>query len=171
MAGLIENIKIMDALKQTHLPAVVYIFISENNPEFDLLIRRFAEKFKDRVAFFPHLVTDPDPILREMFVLEFPTLILFNQGREIARLAGSQPEDVVEGLYKMVLMDQKPIGLHLTPFDRLVRLMVGAAIMVLGYAEEQSWILMSLGLLVILLAFLDRFNGAYRTLVHKFKKS
>jgi hypothetical protein len=167
-----DTIGILDAIKQINRPAAVYISTleDENCRIFEPVVRQVADRFKGRVDFLTFNIKVSDPIFRELFILEVPNLIGYNHNGEIARLVGNQSKDAVEGLFEMVLHDPQKAGLHLSLFDRLIRLMVGTAIMILGYAEEQSWIIMSLGIILILLAFLDRFDWAYQALMHRFRK-
>ena len=166
-----EPNRILDTVKKIDRPVVVYLSIQadENCKKLEDKARLVADQFKGRVNFLVYHVEEFDPVLRELFVLELPTLILFNQGREIARLVGDQPGDAVDGLFQMVLHNPKQTGLHLSLFDRLIRLMVGTAIIILGYMNEESWIIMILGFILILLAFWDRFDWLYRSLAYRFK--
>ena len=155
----------MEAIKTSRRPLAVYITEAGNAScqDFEPILQQAAGHFAGKIELLRHpLAGADDPILRELMVLEIPSVVVFNHGREIARLAGCQPLEALEGLFGMALAAQKRGGLQLSRFDRLIRLMVGLAIILFGYVEEQSWILMGLGMILILTAFADRFKDLYR---------
>jgi hypothetical protein len=155
----------MESIKEKKQALAVFISAPENIEcqKFEVVIQQALQQFAGKIELLQHpVVAANDAILRELFVLETPTLVVFNHGRELARLVGAQPLETVEGLFEMAVRAQKPGGLHLLPFDRLVRLMVGTAIIFFGYMEEQSWILMGLGVILMLTAFIDQYAGLYQ---------
>jgi thiol-disulfide isomerase/thioredoxin len=156
----------IETIKASKHALAVYITSPENEvcQKFEPVLKQAAQQFAGKIELLSHIVTGSDDVLRELFILETPTVVVFNHGRELARLGGYQPLEAVQGLFEIALEAPNKGGLHLSLFDRLIRMMVGTAILFFGYLEEQSWIIMGLGVLLILMAFVDHFPAIYQKL-------
>ncbi len=60
------------------------------------IIEELAEKFKDKISFAKLNIDDNSEIAQEYSVMSIPTLIIFKDGKEVERIVGSLPQDLLE---------------------------------------------------------------------------
>ena len=85
-----------------------------------------------------------------------PTMLGFAHGKEILRRTGSQSLEAIDILFDATLHERKPAVLPLAPIDRLIRSLVGLALIILGWFTGHSIVLLAMGGIVLFSAFYDR---------------
>ena len=92
-----------------------------------------------------------------------PTLVSFNQGREVARHTGVASVGALAGLFEAALSGELPPATLPAGFklmERLLRVALGLALILLAYTGEFSGIFLLLAIaggVVIFSAFYDRY--------------
>jgi len=59
-------------------------------------VEKLAEELKDRVSVAKSNVDDSPEVATDLSVLNIPTLILFKDGREVARMIGVNSKEAIE---------------------------------------------------------------------------
>lgn len=116
------------------------------------ILDTLAQEYRDSVEFIP-INTDESPEVAQRFrILGIPTLLALRQGEVVARLTGARNEAAYRELFD-ALAQGKQVQARLAPFDRLLRLGVGASLLVIAYTSG-SW-------LAALAGGLLAFSGVY----------
>lgn len=118
------------------------------------ILDRLAQEYRDSVEFIP-INTDESPEVAQRFrILGIPTLLALRQGKVVARLSGARNEAAYHELFDALAQGRQFQG-GLTPFDRLLRLGVGASLLVIAYTSG-SWLAALTGGLLLFSGVYDR---------------
>jgi len=132
------------------------------------VLERMEREFEGRVTLWRINADEEVDLLRSLRVYGVPTLIGYQQGREVARVTGAQSTDDLKNLFT-ALAEGMPFQRGLASWDRLLRLVAGMALVILGWWNESSLLLMAFGGLIMFSAVYDR-CPLYRAIAPRLKK-
>jgi thioredoxin len=95
-------------------------------------------------------------VLKFLGVMSIPTVIGFADGKEILRRTGMQSADALDIFFDATLHQHKPVVMPPAPIDRLIRSLIGTALIIIGWFTGHSIILIVLGAVFLFSAFYDR---------------
>lgn len=127
-----------------------------------------SKKYQDRVDILKINADESTEVLKMLGVMGIPTVIGFADGKEIVRRTGMQSANMLEVLFEAAINRQKPVVMPIAPVDRIVRLIVGLAIVAVGWFSFHSYLLIAIGAIVLFTAFYDR-CPIYRAVAAKVK--
>ncbi|MDZ4158794.1 MAG: thioredoxin [Anaerolineaceae bacterium] len=116
---------------------------------------KVAGEYQSRVDVWKVNADEHPDLVRALRVMSIPTLIGFNQGKEVSRQIGVKPEASLRTLFEGVLTGKLPRR-GPTPVDRILRISAGVALVAVGWFTDKSALLMASGGLVLFSAFYDR---------------
>jgi thioredoxin 1 len=119
-------------------------------------IERLEAEYAGRVEVWKVNADDDPEAARALGVVWIPTLVAFHAGKEIARKVGAGSEGDLRGIFEAARLGEKPARTAIAPLDRLLRLAAGSAILVVGFANGPSALLLALGGVVLFTAVADR---------------
>jgi len=96
-------------------------------------MNRLEKTYSGRVDVWRINADDQPDLLRQLKVYGIPTLIAFQNGQEIARQTGAQPQASLARLFEAALSGERPVKTGLSWADRLTRLVIGSALLILAY--------------------------------------
>jgi len=120
------------------------------------IIERLETEYDGRVDVWKVNADEQPEVVRSMGVIGIPTVVAFNAGKEIARKVGAGSEADLRAMFEAALLGEKPARRSIAPADRVLRLVAGAAIIVLGLSAGPSIILLAAGGVVLFTAVADR---------------
>jgi len=122
-------------------------------------MKRLEHTYADRVDVWRINADEQPDLLRQLRVYGIPTLIAFQGGQEIARQTGAQSQPSLARLFEAALSGERPVKAGLSWIDRLVRLVIGTALVVLAYLGNFAGIYLALAVVgggVMFSAIYDR---------------
>lgn len=119
-------------------------------PLLDKLGREFAEE----VEFLPINADHSREVLEQYRIFGIPTVIAFQNGKEVARLTGAQNEARYRAVFE-ALAQGKEVKVPMTQFDRMLRLGAGGLFVVVGISTG-SWLVAGIGGILVFLGIYDR---------------
>ncbi len=145
-------------LEKAKLPVVIDLWASWCMPckMIEPSLHNLEEKYSDQVKVMKINADENQQLLRSLGVRGIPTLIAFRQGQEVLRIVGAQPQPALERLFQAALGEEIPQKTGLAARDRILRLLVGLALILLGWFAISSWILIGLGGVFLFSAVYDR---------------
>ena len=146
-------------LKQNPNPVVVDFWAPWCGPcrMIDPIIKKLGAEYTGQVDTWKVNADDNPDVLRSLRIYGIPTVIAFRDGQEVARRTGAGSPDLFATLFEAALSGEKPAPKAgsggMTLFERLLRLAVGAALLVLAYLNQFAGIYLVLTVLGALIAF------------------
>jgi thioredoxin len=119
-------------------------------PILDKLGREFAED----VEFLPINADHSREVLEQYRIFGIPTVIAFQNGKEVARLTGAQNEAGYRSVFE-ALAQGKEVMVSMTQFDRMLRLGAGGLFIMVGVSTG-SWLVAGIGGILAFLGIYDR---------------
>jgi thioredoxin 1 len=119
-------------------------------PILDKLGREFAED----VEFLPINADHSREVLEQYRIFGIPTVIAFQNGKEVARLTGAQNEAGYRSVFE-ALAQGKEVKVSMTQFDRMLRLGAGGLFIMVGVSTG-SWLVAGIGGILAFLGIYDR---------------
>jgi thioredoxin 1 len=118
-------------------PVVVDVWATWCNPcrAIEPDMRRLTQQYKDRVDVWKVNVDEEKDIARALGVHGIPTLIIFNNGRELGRIVGAQPLSVLGEMFEAALIGER-FQSGLSPQDRLLRLITSMALLAVSWTVK-----------------------------------
>jgi thioredoxin 1 len=119
-------------------------------------IERLSEVYQDRVAVWKVNADDQTEVVRALHVYGIPTLVVFDQGREVGRRVGAQSQPALEAMFAAASLS------HAIPVaspgfkERGLRVTAGLALLAIAWAAGPSWILALIAGGVLFSAVYDR---------------
>ncbi len=95
-------------------------------------------------------------LLRDLNVLGIPTMLVFQNGQEIARRIGAQDLPNLQSLFSAVASGETPPRPTLSASQRLLRLSVAATLAVMGISSGNSPLLLAFSGILFFSAVYDR---------------
>jgi thioredoxin 1 len=118
------------------------------------VLERLAKEFSEEVEFLAINGDQSQDLLRSLNIYGIPTVIAYRHGKEAARVVGAQPEASYRGVFAN-LAQGKEVKVPLTPLNRMIRLGLGALIVMIGISNG-NWFLTGLGALFAFMGIYDR---------------
>jgi thioredoxin 1 len=118
--------------------------------------KQASQKYAGQVDVWKINADESPEVLKALGVMGIPTVIAFAQGKQILRRTGVQSAEMLDILFDSALNQRKPAFIPPAPLDRLLRIIVGIVLLVLGWFYGQYWTLYILGGVVLFSAFYDR---------------
>ncbi|GJQ37018.1 MAG: thioredoxin fold domain-containing protein [Anaerolineales bacterium] len=118
------------------------------------VLETLGQEYAKEVAFLPVNADTARELLQQYRVFSIPTVLAFQDGREVARLTGAQNEAGYRTVFES-LAKGKEIKIPMNIFDRLLRLGSGGLLIVLGVMNG-NWLLLGLGAVLAFLGVYDR---------------
>lgn len=122
-----------------------------------------SQKYAGQVDVLKINADESPEVLKALGVMGIPTVIAFAKGKQILRRTGVQSAEMLDLLFDSALNQRKPAVVPPAPLDRLVRIVLGIALIVLGWFFSQYWFFYILGSIALFSAFYDR-CPVYRTI-------
>jgi len=118
-------------------------------------LEKVALEFEGKVDLL-RINSDESPqLVQALGVMGIPTVIGFNQGQEIFRKTGAQSLPDLQRLFASALAGES-VRSSLSASQRVLRLGMGAVIIVLALINDSSWWLLAAGAVVMFTAVYDR---------------
>jgi thioredoxin 1 len=136
------------------------------------VVDQLAEDYAGRVEVWKVDVDQAADLLSSLHLSSIPTLIAFQNGREIVRRTGTAPAPALARLFDSALMGRSLERREPAPVDRLLRLGAGLALLglaVLGGMSGLAWLVAGMGALILFTAVYDR-CPIWKALTAGFKK-
>ena len=115
-----------------------------------------SEKYKGKVDVLKINADESTEVMKELGVMSIPTLIGFANGKEILRRSGMQTQGMLDFFFDATLNQKKPAIMPQAPATRVIRTILGLAVLVLGWFWDRSLIIMIIGGLVVFSGYYDR---------------
>jgi thioredoxin 1 len=97
-------------------------------------IEKLSHEYSGQVDVWKINADEQPEILRSLNIYGIPTLVAFHNGQEVSRRTGAASASVLASLFEAALSGAKPLSRGLAPLDRLLRLLGGAALIILAYS-------------------------------------
>ena len=119
------------------------------------ILEKVSREYEGEVDLWKINTDEEGELAGALGILGIPTLIGYRGGEEIFRRTGVQPAAAVDELFQAVMRGE-PVRRPISSFDRLLRGGSGFALMVIGWLNNQSIVLLLLGGLLMFSAVYDR---------------
>ncbi len=122
-------------------------------------LKRLGQEYDGRVDVWKINADEQPGLLRQLGVYGIPTLIVYRSGQEVTRQTGAGGPERLRALFESGLSGEKPAASSLTVRERLLRLVLGGALLALAYSGAFAGfylVLAGLGGLVMFSAVHDR---------------
>ena len=116
---------------------------------------RVVKKFNGQVDVWKLNPDEDGELVRALRVMSIPTMIAFRGESEVTRFTGTQNEEMLTRFFDSALTGEvtKPVS---APHDRVLRLLAGTAVALLGWSAGPYLLLVLLGGLIAFSAVYDR---------------
>ena len=131
--------------------------------------KQISEKYQGEVDVWKINADESPDVLKVLKVMGIPTVIGFAQGKEIVRRSGIQSLEVLDILFDATLHQRKPDIIPPAPVERFLRSTAGIVLMTLGWINNQSWLLLGIGAVLLFSAFYDR-CPVYRAIIPRLRQ-
>jgi thioredoxin 1 len=115
-----------------------------------------STKYQGKVDVVRINADESPEILQHLGVMSIPTMVGFAGGKEILRRTGFQSTNAIDVFFDATFNQIKPTIMPIAPIDRLLRVLIGIALLLTGWFTGKTIWLMVIGGLVIFSAFYDR---------------
>ena len=115
---------------------------------------KLGKEFADEVEFLPINADHSREVLEQFRIFGIPTVIAFQNGKEVARLTGAQNEAGYRSVFE-ALAQGKEVKVPMTQFDRMLRLGAGGLFIIVGVSTG-SWLVAGIGGILAFLGIYDR---------------
>ena len=119
-------------------------------PILDKLDKEFAQE----VEFLPIHADHSREVLEQYRIFGIPTVIAFQNGKEVARLTGAQNEAGYRSVFE-ALAQGKEVKIPMMQFDRMLRLGAGGLFIIVGVSTG-TWLVAAIGGILTFLGIYDR---------------
>lgn len=153
-----KKLEFQRKIKVSRKPVIVDLWAPWCKPckAMEPAFKEVSAKYADKVEVLKINADESTEVLQELHVMGIPTVIGFLDGKEIVRKNGYQSASGLEAMFEAAISGQKPAVMPPAPIDRLVRSLLGAAIIIAGWFITQSFIPVILGAVVVFTGFYDR---------------
>lgn len=119
------------------------------------ILRKLAKEYQGRVDFLEVDADQSQELLRSLGIMAIPTLIVYRDGKQVMRQTGARSEADYRAMFAQLASGESPQPAAMSTFDRIFRLLAGAALGWLGF-QNGLWLLVALGALVMFTGVYDR---------------
>lgn len=132
-------------------------------------LERVSQRYQGRVDLVRVNADEAGELVQALGVYGIPTLIAYDNGREVLRRTGIQSESGLAQIFEALAHGDWMSVQGPSKTERLLRLISGGVLLVLGLSNTSSWWLMVLGGVLMFSGVYDRFP-VYRALAPKVKR-
>lgn len=118
------------------------------------ILDKLGKEFAEDVEFLPINADQSREVLEQYRIFGIPTVIAFQNGKEVARLTGAQNEAGYRTVFE-ALAQGKEVKVPMTQFDRMLRLGAGALFVTVGISTG-SWLVAGIGGILAFMGIYDR---------------
>jgi thioredoxin 1 len=118
------------------------------------ILEKLAKEYADRVEFMPLNADDSREVLELFRVRGIPTVLTLRDGIEVGRVTGAQNEASYRLMFE-ALAEGKEVKVPLAPFDRMLRLIAGALLVLVGVLTS-NWLIGCVGGFLAFMGIYDR---------------
>jgi thioredoxin 1 len=153
-----KNVEFQKRLAQNSKPVIVDLWAPWCAPcrAMEPAFKQISQKYRDQVDVLKINADESPEVLKALGVMGIPTVVGFAGGKEILRRVGMQSAEGLDILFDATLHQRKPAINPPAPIDRLIRSVVGLALLALGWFWGQSLLIMAIGGILLFSAFYDR---------------
>ena len=150
-----------ERLKQNPRPVIVDFWAPWCGPcrVIEPAMKKLGADYSDRVDVWKINADEQPDLLRSLNIYGIPTLVAYNNGREVARQTGAASPAALAPLFEAALSGEEPVrsgpGMPL----RLIRLVGGAALILIAFLGGFSgldWGIAGFGAILMFSAVYDR---------------
>ena len=118
--------------------------------------KQVSQKFENQVFVLKINADESPEVLKALRVRGIPTVIGFSQGKEILRRTGIQNLQTLDLIFESTINERKPVVMPIATRDRILRIVFGVALLIIGWFGSHSLILLAPGAIVLFTAVYDR---------------
>ena len=132
-------------------------------------LEKLAQEYDERVDLWEINADEYPDLLHKLKVYGIPTLIGYDNGKEVVRYVGVKPRNELKSLFESLSTGRVPIPNGLSSLDRFIRLIFGSIVIGMGWMNDSNWPLLALGGILLFSAVYDR-CPIWRAITTQFKK-
>ena len=132
-------------------------------------LERLAQEYAGRVDLWEINADDNQELVQKLKVYGIPTLIGYDNGKEVVRYVGVKPRNELTSLFESLSTGSVPIPNGLSSLDRFSRLIFGSIVIGMGWMNGYNWLLLLLGGVLLFSAVYDR-CPIWRAITTQFRK-
>jgi len=133
------------------------------------ILEKLTQEHAGRVDLWEINADENPDLLRQLKIYGIPTLIGYNDGKEIMRYVGAKPRNELKSLFEALSTGGLPTAHRLSNRDRFIRLLAGSMVVGMGWISHHSWFLLVAGGMVMFSAVYDR-CPVWKAITTQFKK-
>lgn len=118
-------------------------------------LKTVSQEMNGRVRLWKINADENPEVLKGLGVMGIPTMIGYKSGKQVARRTGALPADGIRAFFEAVEKGEAP-QTRLTTFDRVLRLVIALAFIILGTMNGINYWLLAIGGIVLFSAVYDR---------------
>jgi thioredoxin 1 len=147
-----------DQLSQNSRPVVVDVWAPWCMPcrAIAPVLDRLGKSYSGQVDVWKVNADESQELVKALGIKGIPTLIVFNKEREVMRHVGAAPQPVLDRLFQAALSGSAPARHGLSSANRMLRLIAGLSLLVVGWISGPSLILLAIAGVVLFSAVYDR---------------
>ena len=135
----------------------------------DPILTEVSKRYSGKIELLKINVDESPDIAKALGIMGIPTSMGYAGGKQVFRKTGFQPKAGIERIFKD-LSDGKPtVSSSISTFNRILRLVLGTALIIFGAYRGPSILLILAGALVAFTAVYDR-CPIYRAVSEKIKE-
>jgi thioredoxin len=131
-------------------------------------LEKLAQEYNERVDLWEINADENPELLQKLKVYGIPTLIGYDNGKEVMRYVGVKPRNELKSLFESLSTGSVPIPNGLSSLDRFTRLIFGSIVIGIGRMNDSNWLLLVLGGILLFGAVYDR-CPIWRAITTQFK--
>jgi len=117
-------------------------------------LEKLAKEFKGKVDFWAINADEHQQLIQDLKIFGIPTVLMVQDGKISGRFTGAQREENYRKMFESLATGQS-LQMPISPFDRILRLGIGATATVYAL-NNGTWWLLALGLVITFTGVYDR---------------